>query len=237
MPDTKPEHAWLREIEWLQKSEISALVSARFDPEVSGDDVDTNVVLPGSLAKAIAKRKAEFRAGRHAAALCMQHLGIEPKGIGRAAKGNPIWPAGVTGCITHSKGRVAVWMEVGDHTLGLDLEHLPSANAVKAIKEVTLTQSELDWVGALSEEEARRASVAIFSAKETLFKALYPRVNAYFGFLAACADPFEPKADSIKLHLEDTLSPEFRRGDSFEISLRTFEGFVLTRLSVPAAGS
>jgi len=92
-----------------------------------------------------------------------------PMGPDRA----PIWPAGLTGSITHAAGLclAVVTDDPAIRGLGVDLEEdapLPP----EILTEVILP------------DEHGQNPRAVFSAKETVFKALYPMAGAVFGFEA-----------------------------------------------------
>lgn len=132
------------------------------------------------VAHAVPSRIAEFAAGRRAARAAFGDLGLAsvelPIGPDRA----PIWPAGITGSISHDNGlaiSAVVSMNSG-RSMGIDLTE--AAPLPLGTREIVLPhEEERD----LNEIEARAA----FSAKESLFKALSPIVGEIFGFTAAVA--------------------------------------------------
>ncbi|MFN1130333.1 enterobactin synthase subunit EntD [Lelliottia nimipressuralis] len=137
------------------------------------------------LSHASAKRKAEHLAGRIAAVQALQPFGITTvPGIG--ANGEPLWPTGFAGSISHSGTQALALAVRRDNALvGIDCE------ALIAEKEAVEIQD-----GIINEQEKRvllsagypfaLALTLVFSAKESLFKALFPRVNAFMGFDSAC---------------------------------------------------
>ena len=78
---------------------------------------------------------------------------------------------------------------------------------------------------------------ALFSAKETLFKALYPSVGRFFGFEAATlSEP--PKASSLTLRLTEPLGANLPAGRCFDIRVQFATDHVLTWLiNRPAPGA
>jgi enterobactin synthetase component D len=70
-------------------------------------------------------------------------------------------------------------------------------------------------------------AIAVFSAKETLFKMLYPFVKRFFGFHSAqLRSP--PAPGSLTLRLTEDLSAECTKGTEYTISVRSLEDFTLT---------
>ncbi len=175
------------------------------------------IVLPASLQRAAPKRLGEFLAGRLAAreALRLFNLADHPVAIGNARE--PCWPAGFEGSISHSllqgRGMALCAVRPGQAGMGLDLEGWLAEGQA----------SEL-WPGIASGEEwARLAAAApavglsrgealtlIFSAKESLFKALYPRVGRYFDFLDARW--LAMTEQTLTLELVDALTPDLPAG-------------------------
>ncbi|ESN16422.1 enterobactin synthetase component D [Enterobacter sp. MGH 24] len=130
------------------------------------------------LSNAGRKRKAEHLAGRIAAAHALPDHTVP--GIGPS--GEPLWPEGVSGSITHSGAQaMAVVVRHQDALVGIDCEAiLPDREArdiqdgiVDAQEAMCLTRSGYPFALALT---------LAFSAKESLFKALFPQVKTYMGF-------------------------------------------------------
>ncbi|MCK6785867.1 enterobactin synthase subunit EntD [Enterobacter roggenkampii] len=130
------------------------------------------------LSNAGRKRKAEHLAGRIAAAHALPDYTVP--GIGPS--GEPLWPEGVSGSITHSGAQaMAVVVRHQDALVGIDCEAiLPDREArdiqdgiVDAQEAMCLTRSGYPFALALT---------LAFSAKESLFKALFPQVKTYMGF-------------------------------------------------------
>ena len=116
---------------------------------------------------AVASRRHEFAAGRAAARRALAGLGWPPSSIPSGEGRAPVWPAGVVGSISHAGNHavaaVARASEVS--SLGIDLELARPLPADVARMVVTAH----DRLGALP----LGATIA-FSAKESVYKALYP---------------------------------------------------------------
>jgi len=142
------------------------------------------VEMPSNLHRAVAKRKAEYLAGR----LCAREALRTVIGMG-AVPGTgedraPQWPAGSVGSITHSHGKAAAIVGAAPHyaSVGLDMEHLmPDQRALKLTGQV-LTKAEQDRFGAALADTPGEFLTLAFSLKETLFKALYPLTLKRFYF-------------------------------------------------------
>ncbi|MEB5959468.1 enterobactin synthase subunit EntD [Enterobacter sichuanensis] len=130
------------------------------------------------LANAGRKRKAEHLAGRIAAAHALPDHTVP--GIGPS--GEPLWPEGISGSITHSGTQaMAVVVSHPNARVGIDCEAiLPDSEAreiqdgiIDALEAMCLTRSGYPFALALT---------LTFSAKESLFKALFPQVKTFMDF-------------------------------------------------------
>ncbi|RWX81631.1 4'-phosphopantetheinyl transferase superfamily protein [Neorhizobium lilium] len=97
--------------------------------------------------------------------------------------GAPIWPSGVSGSISHSQGKCARLVVADDATLvGIDIEKVPAGASLQAILQEALNAEERDRIFRQTMFDAPILAALIFSAKETLYKALYPIVLEFLRF-------------------------------------------------------
>ncbi len=130
------------------------------------------------------KRREEFTLGRICAHRALSRFGLESVPILRNSETRePCWPNSVWGSITHSAGfaAVAVGLKKEINGIGIDLESFSRSLDIKISRHVCVA-SELEWLESLKIKQARRALRIIFSAKESIFKCLYPRTKTYFSF-------------------------------------------------------
>ncbi len=139
----------------------------------------TRPLMPGeALPDAIARRLAEFSAGRHAARLALGELGIPPLAIPQGPDRAPLWPRGIAGTITHSASACLAAVVREPAGIGLDLE-ADTALAEDLWPEVLLGP-ERAWV--LDQPDPGWAAMLVFSAKEAAYKAQYATSRRLFGF-------------------------------------------------------
>lgn len=201
------------------------LLSARFN-QASLAEVTLPFEMPEALNRAVDKRRAEFAAGRLLAHLAQLHIGKDPVSVEIGGDRSPRWPKGLTGSLTHSNELAAVWITQQKHvSLGLDLEPLLAGDGLRAVRARVLTTKDHDVVG----DDPWLATLT-FSAKETLYKALYPKVQRFFGFEAA--EVLEITDDRVSLRLTQPLTDAWRAGHQFDIVAERLEGFAQTRLAV-----
>ena len=139
-----------------------------------------------SLAKSFSsqKRRAEFTLGRICAHEALSRFGLESEPILRNPETRePFWPDSVWGSITHSAGfaAVAVGLKKEIKGVGIDLESF-SRSVDFNIRRLVCVDSELEWLESLPTKQANRALRIIFSAKESIFKCLYPGTKTYLTF-------------------------------------------------------
>lgn len=136
--------------------------------------------------QAVLKRRAEFLAGRLAAVSALRALGVAGQPV-RREDGSPVWPAAAVGSISHGAGRAlcVVARSVEFRSLGIDAERLLDAEMNSELGKRICFDRERELLGAaLSVPEPERVSLA-FSAKESLYKCLYPHVGRFMDFHAA----------------------------------------------------
>jgi 4'-phosphopantetheinyl transferase EntD len=130
------------------------------------------------------KRRAEFTMGRICAHGALSRFGLESEPILRNPETRePCWPDSVWGSITHSAGfaAVAVGLKNEIKGVGIDLENFSRPVDFKIRRHVCV-DSELEWLESLPTKQANRALRIIFSAKESIFKCIYPGTKTYLTF-------------------------------------------------------
>jgi 4'-phosphopantetheinyl transferase EntD len=135
------------------------------------------------LAAAVGSRRREFATARNCARAALAELGVTPAPILRGERGEPRWPPGIAGSITHCAGyRAAAVARARDVlTIGVDAE-----------LDKSLPGGVLDIVAVPGERERLRRLAAaapgtgwdrlLFSAKESVYKAWFPLTGRWLGF-------------------------------------------------------
>lgn len=210
----------------------ATLNSARFDPALlQATDFAACGIAP---VRGVAKRQAEYLAGRLCARQALLRLtglpGVPAVGEDRA----PQWPAGVVGSITHGDGWAAALVGQADtwRGLGLDTELLIPAERAGRLAEQILTPAELRRLPGTPEEQAWLTSLT-FSFKESLFKALYPLVRQRFYFEHAELLDWTP-GGAARLRLLEGLGPDWPAGSLLEGQFVCEGERLLTLVAIPA---
>ncbi len=142
--------------------------------DIVGDD-PTAYLLPAEehlVAKAVAKRRREG---------ALAGLGIAETAIPRGPKGQPIWPVGVVGSITHTAGyfAAAVAYAAKARSIGVDAEvhgELPDG----VLSHIAFGP-ERAWLAGRDHGEVWWDRL-LFSAKESVYKAWFPLTGRWLGF-------------------------------------------------------
>ncbi|MDQ0702308.1 enterobactin synthetase component D [Pseudomonas sp. W3I7] len=197
----------------------TVFLSTRFDPALLlADDFQRSAVPPpASIQRSVAKRQAEFLAGRLCARAALQQLDqldcVPAIGDDRA----PVWPGHISGSITHSTGHAAaiVGHKAQWRGLGMDLENLLSSERAERLAGEILTPDELQRMALGPREQVALLVTLTFSVKESLFKALYPIVQKRFYFEHAEVLDWS-QAGRVRLRLLTDLSAEWCYGKELE---------------------
>lgn len=101
---------------------------------------------------------------------------------------------------------------------------------IKDIAEAFLTLTEERYIKNI-EIEYHTALLIAFSAKESLFKALYPLTKIYFGFDAARISKIEEKSRFFTMELLVSLSKDFPIGSQYRGCYKIYKGYIITVIS------
>lgn len=150
---------------------------------------------------AVEKRRREFITARACARSALQRLGMPPQPILSGERGEPCWPAGVVGSITHCAGYRACALARASAvvTIGIDAEpHAPLPDGVlgqvarfeerRALEELGRATPTVHW------------DRLLFSAKESVYKAWFPLTRRWLGFEDAIVT-VDPAAGSFVVRL------------------------------------
>jgi 4'-phosphopantetheinyl transferase EntD len=155
------------------------------DPANSATEAELALLHPQS----VVARRAAFAAGRTAAHAALAELDRDVPAILAGPMRQPLWPDGVAASLSHA-GDVAVAVAAPlEQTGGVGIDIEMATPAPELWDQVPLP-GERRWLQAIGDAAERdRMLVALFSAKEAIYKAFFPRVGTYFGFDAAALEP------------------------------------------------
>jgi len=141
------------------------------------------------VARAVEKRRREFRAGRHVARRALEDAGGLPCALPRGVHGAPGFPPGYHGSITHT-GRehtyAAAVVTPAPRLVGIDAE-MQDELAPELARRIA-TPLELE----LAARATDRPGLLVFAAKEAVYKCIYPRARRILGFDEVCLRQASP---------------------------------------------
>ncbi|MEJ6474945.1 4'-phosphopantetheinyl transferase family protein [Pseudoalteromonas piscicida] len=201
----------------------------QFDPDSYTDQSfdQHNILLPTSLEKAVAKRRAEFLAGRVCANACLTPLGHGGFPVLNGSDRAPIWPTHTIASITHTRG-IAAAIATSDRMikgLGIDIERDMKPKQEVELQRQILHSDEVNIFNQFAKTVHCPLTV-IFSAKESIYKALYGTVNRFFGFDAVKLSHFDDQV--LSFTLMETLHEQLVAGQVIQVFYQCKMGLVLT---------
>lgn len=159
-----------------------------------------------ALGRAIEKRRREFTTARVCARRAFAQLGLPPLPVPSAADGEPQWPSGLVGSITHCEGYCACAVARSSDMVSIGIDAEPNAPLPAGILWEIARPEELPWLGALKRDVPDiHWERLLFSAKESVFKAWYPLAKRRLGFEDAVLT-VEPDTGTFRARL--TSGPE-----------------------------
>lgn len=215
--NTNTNSSFIVDIEHTQMGSLAnvTLCKCYYDVDFFDDQLFSffNIDLPNKIQQSVTKRRAEYLAGRYAAQQALLMLGFENRQIKSSIHRCPIWPNNVLGSITHVTdiALCATALNNSVYFLGIDIEAYIGIETIEAIKysiidtneECLLLQLPLPFPKAFS---------LVFSAKESLFKALYPKVGRYFDFSSVRINSICLDKNTFCFSLQEQLSTEYKVG-------------------------
>ena len=132
------------------------------------------------IAKSVAKRRNEFITVRYCAREALGELGVQPVPILKGDKGEPCWPDGIVGSLTHCEGYRGAVVAKNDkvRSVGIDAEpHDVLPKGVLDAISLPVERTELRVMpGGLYWDRI------LFCAKEATYKAWFPLTRRWLGF-------------------------------------------------------
>lgn len=175
-----------------------------------------------------AKRRYEFFSGRWCAAQCLIHQRATEVDVYIAEDRSPIWPTAFAGSISHSSAHAAalVGRKTDFQAIGLDIQAFSEPQLADELKSMILTQNERNQFN--NEPDQLTLFDLIFSAKETLFKALYPKCQIFFDHQAAEVIEINKTEGTLRISLLINLGNQWQKNSQFTINFQHFEDSLIS---------
>jgi enterobactin synthetase component D len=152
--------------------------------------------------------------------------------VGVGPHREPVWPYGYVGSITHSASfAFAAVARRGElQSIGIDSEVFLDPVSLAAVASLTFHPSEQARVAA-----RRDLATVIFSAKESLFKCLYPLVGVFFDYRDAEVEALDVGVTGVcALSLLRDLGAGLQPGRVFPVRVAIAGDHVHTCLEIPS---
>ena len=188
------------------------------------------VACPATIRSSVVKRQASFLAGRALVAHAFDLAQLPPSDIPIGPNRAPIWPTGISGSISHTTKFCACLVSQNPmQFVGIDIETFLTAKNLPAVMKRVITDHEKKWLATQDDEIDLELCTLIFSAKETIYKALFPIAQHFFGFDAAHISAL-PNGQTIQFHLTQHLHQSLPSGLTLTVHYKIVSNHVLTWL-------
>jgi 4'-phosphopantetheinyl transferase EntD len=183
------------------------------------------------------KRRKEFSTARVCAHDALRKLGMRPSPVLPGLRGEPQWPPGVVGSITHCAGYRGAVLGISSKVMTIGIDAEPNEALVHGV---------LDAVSLPEERESLRKLAAhhphvhwdrlLFSAKESVYKAWFPLTKRWLDFEDVMIS-IDPAHGNFSAWLRVT-GPRVRgqRITAFSGRWVVDTGLILTAIVVPSLG-
>jgi len=141
------------------------------------------------VAHAVDKRKAEFCAGRYCAHEALKNIGASTEFIPIGDKGDPIWPSGTVGSISHDDDVAISIVTKRKNASGIGIDIISTSHTLQNIDaSIICSDDELNQLARITEQPLRENPTAnepinlvllAFSLKEAAVKAISPTLDYY----------------------------------------------------------
>lgn len=153
------------------------------------------------IEQAVEKRRKEFTTGRLCAREALGKLGLPPSPLLPGPRGEPQWPPGVVGSITHCAGYRGAALGRRGQVRGIGIDAEPNEPLADGVLEAVSLPEERAGLRALAASHPRvQWERMLFSAKESVYKSWFPLTGRWLGFEDAVIT-FDPDGGTFSARL------------------------------------
>ncbi|HVR05972.1 MAG TPA: 4'-phosphopantetheinyl transferase superfamily protein [Solirubrobacteraceae bacterium] len=146
-------------------------------------DVELFPAERAALGRAVEKRRREFTTARACAREALARLGLPPAPIASGERGEPCWPEGVLGSITHCAGYRGCALARAEELAGLGIDAEPNGPLPAGVLADVACPQERAMLAELAlREPAVHWDRLLFCAKEAIYKVWFPLARSWLGF-------------------------------------------------------
>lgn len=186
-----------------------------------------NIDIPDDIRRSVPKRQAEYVAGRILARQALASIGLHSAQVSRNEDRSPEFPKGISGSISHTSDQAlcAVTSNHAINFLGVDIEDLLCHKTANNLCSHIMNTKELKFLNEC-ELSFKQFATLVFSAKESIYKAIYPYVKEVIGF--ETSEVIGISENSIQLILDEKISKQLPQHTTFDCGFTMTENHVIT---------
>jgi enterobactin synthetase component D len=190
---------------------------------------ELGIAFPPHLSSAVVKRRSEYLAGRFCAQQILKLLGLNASRLDIRIGTNrePVWPEGVVASISHTMtwAICVATTEPDVLGLGIDVEMEIASDTANNIKQLIINNDEERLIRSFFQAYNQGLTV-LFSAKESVFKAVNRLVGSFFDFSAIRAIRVNP--NEVVFAVAEPLSDRFHVGAEIPVNFAIIDPEILT---------
>lgn len=183
--------------------------------------------------EAAAGRRQEFGWARACARAALARFGVPPAAIPRGGGGEPVWPAGFVGSISHCPELCVAAVARSSHFVAVGADVEPTGGPLMpGVSRAFTAPAERHWLAVTDLPDAERL---LFSVKESAYKAWYSMTRRPLR-LRDVAVRVDSTGGAFHLDLPYHTGPAARRMRAARGRFAVAGGHIWTALAVPAPG-
>lgn len=161
---------------------------------------------PSNIKRAVTKRRSEYFIGRYLAQMALSAAGATNTSISTNEDRCPIWPQSMCGSITHTDdfALCVVASTEAQSVLGVDAVDWMTDTQAERVTRKIVSAEETALINSSTLGYSKALSLC-FSAKESIYKALFPYVRQFFGFSAARLLAIDNDIEALYFEITQTL--------------------------------
>lgn len=219
---------------FLAQENIHSCLLTYQKKEIKLNDFElSQISLPNNYKEMSNKRLCEFLAGRISAKCAINQLDHNMSHhVGYLPDRSPNWPNGTLGSITHTDSVVASCVANTKHyrNIGIDIEEILSHEQCSEIRTYVLTNMEAEYDLHNINMTLEAYTTLLFSAKESIYKALYKDVGRFFDF--ETVQLIDLQTDRLHFRLMGNLSNLWRAGTKITVNYAFIDSNVYTAVFI-----
>ena len=128
------------------------------------------------------ERIQHFSTGRYCARQALNNLNIFHVSIPKGRDGEPVWPAGIVGSISHSKHLAGAVAARADRLLSIGMDIETIGDITPQMWDTVFVETEQQFLKNFKGDELALYSTLLFSGKESFYKLQPPLTKTFLDF-------------------------------------------------------